>query len=264
MLSFLEFIRIGSEQRYSQSNWAAALFIRWFGPLGTHARIRNARILNTLSTVNFNGKRILDIGCGHGYLLFWLARKYPQANLTGIDVDLRQVEACRRAANCEKITNVRFLQGTYSDLQENSNYDVIITIDVLEHVVDDVEMLKKIKSLLAPEGMVVIHVPLRHQVQRRILPHFSRHTVYGHVRDEYLPEELCKKVNAAGLCVKSISYGFGFWGELSFELNNLFWNQRWLRTVIALITLPAALVAGYIDSRSHLAFGNSIVLVATH
>ena len=91
---------------------------------------------------------------------------------------------------------------------------------------------------------------------------FSQHTVDDHVRDEYLPQEIRQKVAAAGLSVQKMEAGFGFWGELSFELNNLFWDSRFLRNLTALITLPVSLVMGYMDASAHLQQGNSILLVA--
>lgn len=269
MLTFRDFVYLGADQQHAQSNALAALFFRLVGPLGTHARIRNARVINTLGRMdlngdmNLNGKRVLDVGCGHGYTLFWLARRFPQARFEGMDIDPQQIDGCRRAAQAAGLAHLHFRPGIYRDLPDEPVYDLVIAIDVLEHLYEDEEMLRKIAAVLRPGGQVVIHVPLRHQVQRRILPIFRAHTVDDHVRDEYLPHEITEKVARAGLHVARLDYGFGFWGELSFELNNLFWRTRPLRNATALLTLPLALWAGYRDACSRLPFGNSMVVLAS-
>ncbi|MEX1018675.1 MAG: class I SAM-dependent methyltransferase [Litorilinea sp.] len=263
MLSFRDFVRLGADQQYAQSNPLAAAFFRLVGPLGTHARIRNARVINTLWGMDLNGKRVLDVGCGHGYTLFWLARRFPGATLLGMDIDAAQIAGCRRATEATGVENLHFRPGVYTDLPDDAAYDLVIAIDVLEHLHEDEAMLAKIATVLRPGGTVVIHVPLRHQVQRRILPAFRAHTVHDHVRDEYLPHEIVEKVTRAGLQVDRLAYGFGWWGELGFELNNLFWQSRLLRNLTALATLPIALWAGYRDACSRLPFGNSMVLLAS-
>lgn len=263
MLTFREFVHLGGDQQHSQSNALAAWFFRVCGPLGTHARIRNARVINTLAGLDLDGKRILDVGCGHGYTLFWLARRFPRATLLGMDIAADQIAGGQRAAAATGLDNLHFRPGIVTDLPDAAVYDLVIAIDVLEHVHDDAALLQKIATIVRPGGHVVIHVPLRHQVQRRILPIFRRHTVDDHVRDEYLPHEIVEKVTRAGLDVTTLAYGFGFWGELAFELNNLFWHSRALRNLTALATLPFTLLAGYRDACSRLPFGNSMVVLAT-
>lgn len=258
-ISFFEFMRLGSDQR--AGSLPAALFLRLVGPLGTHARIRNARVIRTLPAIDLSGKRVLDLGCGHGYTLFWLARRFPRGQFEGIDVDTQRMADGNRAAQRAGLSNLCFRPGVFSDLADQPQADVLISIDVLEHVEDDLGMLRKMVTILRPGGCMVIHVPLRHQVQRRILPVFRHHTVEDHVRDEYLPEEISEKIEAAGGCILSTGYGFGFWGELSFELNNLFWQRRGLRNLSALCTLPLCLAAGYHDAANARVIGNSIVLL---
>ncbi len=261
-LSFQDFVRLGSHQSYGQGNPMAALFFRLFGPLGTHARIRNARLIHTLAGLDLAGMRALDVGCGHGYTLFWLAEHFPTMRLEGIDTAADQIAGCQRASAAKGFANLHFRAGTPYDLPDHPTYDLLIAIDVLEHLPDDRGALRAFAAALKPGGYLAVHVPLRHQVQQRIFPAFRRHTVSDHVRDEYLPEEIMEKVEEAGLEIQRFGYGFGYWGELSFELNNLFWHNRWLRNLTALATLPLTLPLGYRDACQHLVFGNSMALLA--
>ncbi len=261
-IRFAEFVKLGAHQHYQIHNPLASLFFQWVGPLGTHARIRNTRLIHTLDGIDLAQKRVLDVGCGHGYVLFWLAQRFPSAQFEGMDTDAAQIAGCQKAAAAMNLTNLNFSVGTYHNLRAGDHFDLIIAIDVLEHVEDDMQMLAALYNHLRPAGNLAIHVPLRHQRQRRIFPVFRQHLVADHVRDEYLPDEIQSKVTGTGLEIVTFGYGFGFWGELSFELNNFFWHKPALRAAVALLTLPVALVAGYLDTRSHLVFGNSMALLA--
>jgi 2-polyprenyl-3-methyl-5-hydroxy-6-metoxy-1,4-benzoquinol methylase len=259
---FRQFARLGADNWRIQRSRLAALFIRTVGPLGMHARIRNAHVITELEKLDLEHCRIVDSGAGEGYVLFWLARRSPAAQLEGIDLDPRRVAACQHIVRAAGLANLSFRVGPADDLTPDPGYDIIVSVDVLEHVPDDVGVLHRMAAGLRPGGRLVLHLPLRHQLQRRILPAFRDHLIADHVRDEYTAEEISAKLAEAGFVVLSLRYGFGLWGELSFELNNLYWRHRALRNLTALLTLPIALPLGYLDVRQTLARGNSIVLVA--
>ena len=123
-------------------------------------------------------------------------------------------------------------------------------------------MVNRMVRSLKPGGYLIIHVPLRHQLQQRIFKSFENHTVSDHVRDEYLPEEIMDIIQRANCDVVDLQFGFGFWGELAFELNNLFWDNRVLRNISALFFFPISMICGYRDIQINYTRGNSILLIA--
>ena len=73
--------------------------------------------------------KILDIGCGMGFLLMAL-QKAGYANSMGIDVDKSQVESCRM-----KNLNVIQVSDTFSFLKEHAEeFDIVTAFDVIEHI----------------------------------------------------------------------------------------------------------------------------------
>ena len=86
-IGFRQFARLGADNWRNQRNRLAALFIKTVGPLGMHARIRNAHVITELEKLNLEHCRIVDSGAGEGYTLFWLARRFPHAQLEGVDLD---------------------------------------------------------------------------------------------------------------------------------------------------------------------------------
>jgi 2-polyprenyl-3-methyl-5-hydroxy-6-metoxy-1,4-benzoquinol methylase len=206
---------------------------------------------------------MLDIGCGRAYVLFWWARKRHDWDLLGVDCDENTIIWNRQISRALNLPHLNFEVQRAESVIVSTQYDVIISIDVLEHIPDDQATLMAWRGHLKPTGILLIHVPLRHQLQKRFLPVFKQHTVPDHVRDEYTEEEIATKLRLAGFEVLSIAYGFGSLGELAFELNNVFWRRPALRNTFALITFPLALLIGYLDvcfpPRTR---GNSLIILA--
>jgi 2-polyprenyl-3-methyl-5-hydroxy-6-metoxy-1,4-benzoquinol methylase len=98
-----------------------------------------------------NEINFLDIGCGQGYgLIQSLARGW---NTTGLDIRDNRVEAA-------KIIDINFNLSdlTNTELKDNS-FDIIYLDSVLEHVLNPLEYLEKIKNLLKSGGVAYIGVP---------------------------------------------------------------------------------------------------------
>lgn len=265
-LTLLEFLRLGHEQCIVYSNPLVRLFSRYFGPLGVHTRIRNAHVLRVIEQLSLpSGARVLDAGCGRAYAAFWLARHHPDWEIWGIDIDSEVIEGNQRAALAFGLRNLRFQKGDVMSLDMSAPFDLIFSIDVLEHLADDMMALRSWRQALKASnqpGWLVLHLPLRHQMQKRVFPVFKNHIISDHLRDEYTEEEITIKLTQVGYVVRSVTYGFGFWGELAFELNNLFWERPWLRIILAFLTFPFSILSGYIDCQSSINHGNSLILVA--
>ncbi len=95
--------------------------------------------------------RILDVGCGAGILMSELER---YGDVYGIDVSPLAVEYCKKRG----LVNV-----SVDDLAKlsftDAHFDVVIALDVLEHIEKDADAIAEIKRVLKPDGTVVIFVP---------------------------------------------------------------------------------------------------------
>jgi SAM-dependent methyltransferase len=101
--------------------------------------------------------RILDIGCGHGALLYFLhAAAYR--NLGGVDGSQEQVALARRLGipGVEHGEGLRFLRG-----REAGSADVICLFDVLEHLTrqEAFDLLLEVRRVLSPAGLCIGHAP---------------------------------------------------------------------------------------------------------
>ena len=101
------------------------------------------------------GGRLLDVGCGTGY--FIAAARADGYHVSGIDLSHGQLEVARRRFG---LTDVHALTlDEYAGRVAPMSFDLVTAFQVLEHVADPAAFLRKIRTLVAPEGFVAIGVP---------------------------------------------------------------------------------------------------------
>ena len=145
----------------------------------------------------------------------------------------------------------------------DSKFDLIYSCDVLEHINDDIKVLDNFYKALKPNGRLILHLPFRYKLNKRIFPWFKNYKTHDHVREEYTLDEITEKLEQTGLTVYFRGYGYGLLkGEMAFELNNFFGKQKYFLILSQLITLPISLVLGYLDICYPPKIGNSILVKA--
>ena len=108
------------------------------------------------------GQTVLDIGCGWGGLALYLARECDVA-VTGLTLSSEQLKvAQRRAADAGLGERVRFELCDYR--QAAGRYDRIVSVGMFEHVgvVHYPVFFRKLKELLAEDGVALLHSIGRH------------------------------------------------------------------------------------------------------
>jgi len=113
---------------------------------------RRRIILHLVSQLAPAGAPVLDIGCGTGFTLEALAQRYDAWGL--------EPDAAVRARTREPVRD-RVLPGDTGNLSAlaGRRFDVVLLLDVLEHVEDDCAELSAAMAALAPGGKLVITVP---------------------------------------------------------------------------------------------------------
>jgi SAM-dependent methyltransferase len=96
---------------------------------------------------------ILEVGAGAGATLRWIKTVYPDSHTTGVELnpDLRS----KLATNADVVL-IGKIEERFSDLQ---SYDLILLLDVLEHLIEPLETLRRLSTILRPGGHVVVSLP---------------------------------------------------------------------------------------------------------
>jgi 2-polyprenyl-3-methyl-5-hydroxy-6-metoxy-1,4-benzoquinol methylase len=107
--------------------------------------------------------RCLDVGCGDGAYAFALSRHVT--HVVGIDADYDAVRLANRELRRRSVANVRCQQRAISDLtlaavHEAEPFDLVYSMDVIEHLPQPEQLLERAVSVVAPTGTVVVGTPL--------------------------------------------------------------------------------------------------------
>jgi 2-polyprenyl-6-hydroxyphenyl methylase / 3-demethylubiquinone-9 3-methyltransferase len=148
------------------------------------------------------GKSVLDIGCGAGLLCEPLARL--GAAVTGVDAAAENVAAA--AAHAEGVgLDIRYMAGEVAGL-DIGTFDLVTSVEVIEHVADKPAFLRDVAARLAPDGLLVMSTPNRTAASRVLLVGAAEAVGYvpkgtHHWEDFVTPYELEGLLAEAGLTV---------------------------------------------------------------
>ena len=102
------------------------------------------------------GSRLLDVGCGNGYLLAEISRRRPELELWGLEPATALVTGTQSRGNGRwHIVAASALEVPFS----SASFDIIMMTEVLEHMKKPVAVLRELTRLLKPAGRLIITIP---------------------------------------------------------------------------------------------------------
>lgn len=141
---------------------------------------------------NKENLNLFEIGCGTGETLNFLS---TYGEVSGIDISPEAINFCRQKGQ----TNVFLGNIVKIDMQDHKNkYDVVLALDVLEHIQNDVEAMRRANEMLTDDGVFILTVPAHKFL-------WSGHDEALHHKRRYHSVELKQKLKDAGLSIEKYS-----------------------------------------------------------
>lgn len=209
----------------------------------------------------------LDAGSGFGQYTFFLSRKFPGAEILGVDVKEEQIEDCNRFFNANK--KVRFEVADLTRFRDEGKYNLILSVDVMEHIEEDVRVFENFHHSLKDKGILLISTP-SDQGGSDVHDDHDESFIDEHVRDGYNILEIEEKLRSAGFSAVDARYSYGPPGKVSWRLSMKYpitlLNQSRLFFVLLpvyyLLTFPFCLILNFLDVRLKHRSGTGLIVKA--
>jgi ubiquinone/menaquinone biosynthesis C-methylase UbiE len=205
--------------------------------------------------------RVLEAGCGTGYMSRWLAAEYGW-RMFPLDLDFAGLAYGRREGT------ERLSQGDMTKLPyQDGAFDAVVSLDVLVHLPEGEEgrALREFERVLRPGGILILRVSAL-QVLR------SRHSQFAHERQRFTRKRLEAAVGQAGFRVLDGSYANSLLlpvALLKFRIWEPLTGQAPASGVVVpgrllnwLLRQPLEWEAGWIERGGRWPLGQSILLLA--
>ncbi|MFN4082768.1 MAG: class I SAM-dependent methyltransferase [Bacteroidia bacterium] len=212
---------------------------------------------------------ILDAGSGFGQYSFWLAKKNKSFLIDAVDVKTEQIEDCNNFfAKCG-LKNAVFRVGDLTKHIANNKYDLVLCVDVMEHILEDVQVFKNFYAAMKTNALLLISTP-SDQGGSDVHEETGESFIGEHVRDGYPVAEMDAKLREAGFSNIEILYSYGNPGKIAWKLSMkwpmLMLNASKLFFVILpfyyLITYPVSFILNWFDTHSTHKTGTGLIVKA--
>lgn len=223
------------------------------------------------SLLGYNGpKRVYDAGCGFGQYSYYCASRFPHSTIYAVDVKDEQIEDCTNFFHKAGLANASFSVEDLTQIQHENQFDLAISVDVMEHIPDDIGVFRNLYRSLRPGGKLLVNTPSDLGGSDAHGPEDASF-IEEHARNGYGVEEIRTKLQSVGFSVDKIRFAYGPWGSIAWRLGikypmlllNMSKAFFLLLPFYYLVTLPFTLLLMYLDYVRENKIGTGLVVVAS-
>jgi SAM-dependent methyltransferase len=213
---------------------------------------------------------ILDAGAGLGQYTWRMSRMNRTWDITAVDIIEQQVnegnDFLRRAGLSSR---VRYTIADLTSYVSPSAFDLILSVDVMEHILEDEAVFRNFAASLRPGGALIISTPSNLGGSDVDDEHDSSF-IDEHVRDGYSVEDITGKLRRAGFSSVSTSYTYGVPGNISWRLSMKYpikmLNTSYLFFILLpfyyLVVFPFSLLLNFFDLYTEHKRGTGLLVIA--
>ncbi len=110
-----------------------------------------------------DGQRVLELGCGWGSLSLFMAKRFPNSRITAVSNSRTQKELIDGEARKRGLTNLEIVTRDINDFDATQHsggakFDRVVSVEMFEHTRNWAELLRRISTWIAPDGLLFVHV----------------------------------------------------------------------------------------------------------
>lgn len=214
-------------------------------------------------------QHILDAGSGFGQYSYYLSTMSNKWKFLGVDVKEEQIADCNAFFKKIGKNNLRFQVKDLTTFTIPEHFDLVVCVDVMEHVLEDVLVFKNYHASMKPGAMLLISTP-SDQGGSDVTDEGESSFIEEHVRDGYNIQEIQDKLKSAGFSKTEAYYSYGNPGKISWRLSMKYPLQMLnvsklffiLIPFYYLITFPFCLILNKMDVSNTHKTGTGLIVKA--
>lgn len=105
-----------------------------------------------------DGQSVLELGCGWGSLSLWMARHYPNSQVTSVSNSADQRKFIEARAEELGLSNLKIITADMNEFEHSGKHDRVVSIEMFEHMKNWQQLLGKVSSWLNEDGRLFLHV----------------------------------------------------------------------------------------------------------
>jgi SAM-dependent methyltransferase len=213
---------------------------------------------------------VLDAGSGFGQYTWRMSRMNPYWKIKAIDINSEHVAECTRFFEKSGLSGrVIFETGDLTTLNDLNSYSIILSVDVMEHIEEDVKVFRNFYNALQDNGILLISTP-SDKGGSDVHNEEEESFIDEHVRDGYGIKDISEKLSLAGFRNIEASYTYGKPGNISWRLSmkypvrmlNLSYAFFLILPFYYLITFPVSIILNFFDLYSVHKTGTGLLVTA--
>ena len=213
--------------------------------------------------------KIYDAGMGFGQYTFFMAKYFKNSDILSVDVKEEQVNDCNKFFSKAGFRNTRFEIADLTKIVNKNEFDFILSVDVMEHIVEDELVFKNFFEALKKGGKLLVNTPSNlggsdaHEDDEESF-------IEEHARNGYSKEDITSKLEMAGFKVSHFSYSYGKFGTVSWRLGikypiliaGIWKGMILLLPIYYIITLWLTLILMWLDVHTTNKAGTGVLVIA--
>lgn len=219
--------------------------------------------------INTSAPVVFDAGTGFGQYSYFIAKKFPNTKILAVDIKEDYINDASTFFKKSNLKNVEFKIDDLTKITYNNEFDLIVCVDVMEHIENDIGVLRNFHRALKKDGYLIINTPSI----------FGGSDAHGeedesfigeHFRTGYSKEEMFEKLKLAGFNSFEGFYTYGFWGDKAWRIGikypMLLLNVSKIFLLLLpfyyILILPFFILLNYLDTKSRIDKGTGLVVIA--
>jgi SAM-dependent methyltransferase len=221
--------------------------------------------------VEFPGEAsVLDAGSGFGQYTWGMSKLNKLWKIKAIDINSEQIDDCNRFFDKTGLSKrVTFQTEDLTALSAKETFNIILSVDVMEHIEEDVLVFKNFYKSLKSNGILIISTP-SDQGGSDVHNEEEESFIDEHVRDGYSIKDITEKLASAGFSKVEAGYTYGKPGNISWRLSMKYpikmLNASYLFFIVLpfyyLIFFPVSIILNIFDLHSVHNTGTGLLVTA--